>query len=82
MPATSSVLSSWFALEMKGSRNSEGLLSHFSPVVTYSLSLGMSLCASFSLSVDEMVGLGGDILEGTFLTAMGTWSSHLLFVKD
>lgn len=66
--ATPSVLSSWFALEIKGSRNPEGLLSNFGPAVTYSVSLGMPLCASLSLSVNEMVGLGGEILEGTFLT--------------
>lgn len=60
----------------RGSRNSEGLLSSFWCAVTYFVSLGMPLCASFFLSINEMVGLGRWILKRTFLTPISSSGSY------
>lgn len=60
----------------RGSRNSEGLLSSLWYAVTYIVSLGMPLCASFFLSVNELVGLGRWILKRTFLTPVSSTGSY------
>lgn len=44
--------------------------------VTYIVSLGMPLCASFFLSVNELVGLGRWILKRTFLTPVSSTGSY------